>query len=66
MTHEITPHVMTTKPQSIVAVDGIHGGAVYDALVGAAAAEHDAVLVTRDQRAVPTYRAVGAAFRLLV
>lgn len=38
----------------------ILGGAVYDALVAAVAAEHDAVLVTRDRRALGIYRAVGA------
>ncbi len=39
---------------------GITGGAVYDALVGMAAAHHSADLATRDGRALPTYRAVGA------
>ncbi len=39
---------------------GIAGGAVYDALVGLAAAEHNADLVTRDARAKPTYESVGA------
>jgi predicted nucleic acid-binding protein len=39
---------------------GIAGGAVYDALVGLAAAEHDAELATRDLRAKGTYEAVGA------
>lgn len=38
---------------------GIAGGAVHDALVGLAAAEHDADLATRDARARPTYEAVG-------
>lgn len=44
---------------------GISGGAVYDALVAAVAVEHDVLLVTRDRRAVSTYRAVGARFELL-
>ncbi len=39
---------------------GVSGGAVYDALVGLAAAEHELVLATRDARARPTYEAVGA------
>ena len=39
---------------------GISGGAVYDALVGLAAAEHDAQLATRDARARATYETVGA------
>lgn len=37
---------------------GIAGGAVYDALVGAAANEHGLALATRDRRAVETYRAL--------
>lgn len=40
---------------------GIAGGAVYDALVGLAAAEHDILLATRDARARGTYELVGAA-----
>jgi predicted nucleic acid-binding protein len=43
---------------------GIAGGAVYDALVGLAAVEHDVALATRDVRARGTYEAVGA--RVLV
>ena len=37
---------------------GISGGAVYDALVGATAAEHRVRLLTRDMRALATYRAL--------
>ncbi|MEO8968055.1 MAG: hypothetical protein ABI355_10595 [Solirubrobacteraceae bacterium] len=44
---------------------GVAGGAVYDALVGAAAREHDLPLVTRDQRAAETYRALAVRFELL-
>jgi predicted nucleic acid-binding protein len=39
---------------------GIAGGAVYDALVALAAAEHGLPLATRDARARGTYDAVGA------
>ena len=39
---------------------GIAGGAVYDALVGLAAVEHDVELATRDVRARATYETVGA------
>lgn len=39
---------------------GVAGGAVYDALVGLAAVEHDASLATRDIRAKATYELVGA------
>lgn len=38
---------------------GIAGGAVYDALVALAAAEHGANLATRDARAMSTYERVG-------
>ena len=44
---------------------GVGGGAVYDALVAAAAAEHGLTLVSRDTRAAATYRAVGATTELL-
>lgn len=44
---------------------GIGGGAIYDALVAAAALEHDATLATRDTRALPTYTAMGADVRVL-
>lgn len=38
---------------------GIAGGAVYDALVGAAARHHGQPLLTRDTRAWPTFGAMG-------
>lgn len=44
---------------------GIAGGSVYDALVAAAAAEHNLPLVTRDQRAIATYRALGIQLEVL-
>jgi toxin FitB len=44
----------------------IVGGAVYDALVGAAAAAAGRPLVTMDRRAASTYLAVGAKAQLLV
>jgi predicted nucleic acid-binding protein len=44
---------------------GIAGGAVYDALVGAAAAEHRLPLATRDRRALDTYRALDVAIELV-
>ena len=37
---------------------GVSGGAVYDALVGAAAVQERVPLVTRDMRALGTYRAL--------
>lgn len=44
---------------------GIAGGSVYDALVGATAAEHGLPLATRDRRALETYRALGVEVRLI-
>ena len=38
---------------------GIAGGAVYDALVGACANEHELPLATADRRALETYRALS-------
>jgi predicted nucleic acid-binding protein len=44
---------------------GIAGGAVYDALVAAAAVEHGLPLVTRDRRATETYRALDVELEIL-
>lgn len=44
----------------------IAGGAVYDALVGAAAFEHGLPLMTLDRSAQETYRAVGAEVEFLL
>lgn len=44
---------------------GIAGGAVYDALVGAAAKEHGLPLATRDRRALDVYRALDVDVELL-
>lgn len=57
-----TRHLSATAAEglvSILAAEGIGGGSVYDALVGAAALEHGVPLVTRDTRALATYRAIG-------
>lgn len=43
----------------------ISGGAVYDALVGAAAKHHDRLLLTGDRRALRTYDALRVRVRLL-
>jgi predicted nucleic acid-binding protein len=48
-----------------LASHGVAGGSVYDALVGATAAEHDLPLVTRDRRALETYRRLGVRVGLL-
>jgi len=44
---------------------GLGGGSVYDALVGAAAAEHGLALRTRDRRALPVYRALAVEVELI-
>ncbi|MGH8825647.1 MAG: type II toxin-antitoxin system VapC family toxin [Jiangellaceae bacterium] len=44
---------------------GIAGGSVYDALVGATAAEHELTLATRDRRALGTYRELGVDVQLI-
>jgi predicted nucleic acid-binding protein len=38
---------------------GVRGGALYDALVGATAEHHRRTLLTADRRAAPVYRALG-------
>jgi len=49
----------TTALTANLAESGISGGAVYDALVAAAAVHHGLPLVSRDQRALDTYRTLG-------
>lgn len=48
-----------------LAVQGIAGGSVYDALVAATAAEHDLTLATRDRRAIDTYRRLNVTLEIL-
>jgi predicted nucleic acid-binding protein len=50
---------------SLFAKLSIAGGSVYDALVGAAAAESGLVLLTRDIRAIPVYRALQVDIEVL-
>lgn len=50
---------------SRLADQGLAGGAVYDALVAATAAEHRLALATRDRRARDVYRALGVDVELL-
>ena len=44
---------------------GLSGGSVYDALVGATAAEHQLRLFTRDRRALETYRVLAVEVELI-
>lgn len=47
-----------------LAEQGVAGGAVYDALVCAAAVEHGLTLLTRDRRALGIYRSMGGAIEV--
>jgi predicted nucleic acid-binding protein len=54
-TRFLSPGLATSLLGQLAALR-IAGGSVYDALVGATAAEHDLRLATRDRRAIETYR----------
>jgi predicted nucleic acid-binding protein len=45
---------------------GISGGAVYDALVASAALLHELPLLSRDRRALDTYRSIGVEVEFLI
>jgi predicted nucleic acid-binding protein len=49
-----------------VAARHVLGGPAYDALIAFTAAEHQATLLSLDQRAAATYEAVGAAVEQLI
>jgi len=49
-----------------VAARQVLGGPAYDALIAFTAAEHQATLLSLDQRAAATYEAVGAAVEQLI
>ncbi|MFP4513009.1 MAG: type II toxin-antitoxin system VapC family toxin [Acidimicrobiales bacterium] len=59
------PATLQRNLLSLVAGAGLDGGAVYDALVGLTAAEHDELLLTRDRRAMRTYDRLGVAYQLV-
>jgi predicted nucleic acid-binding protein len=69
-TYAFPPLVLTRaghdKLLARAAGESIVGGAVYDALVAAAAREARATLLTLDRRAVPTYERMGVQYRLIV
>lgn len=44
---------------------GVRGGALYDALIAATAATHDAEILSADRRALATYRALEAKVRFI-
>lgn len=65
---EFPPLVLAAKRHfellELAAAEGIGGGAVYDLIVGATAADAGATLLTRDRRAAAAYDQVGATYRL--
>lgn len=69
--HATFPHTRFLSAQATASLLGrlasgdIAGGAIYDALVGAAAAEHHVTLATRDRRAMDTYRSLDVAIELV-
>jgi predicted nucleic acid-binding protein len=44
---------------------GTRGGAIYDALIAATAASHEAEVLSADRRALGTYQAMGVSVRLV-
>lgn len=48
-----------------ITVSAVHGGAAYDALIGATASHAGALLLTRDRRASATYEKLGVRFELM-
>lgn len=63
-----TRHLSRTATEGLLAElgrRGVAGGAVYDALVAATAEEHGMPLVSRDIRAMATYRAMGIEAELI-
>lgn len=50
---------------STLSAVGLIGGTVYDALIGATAKRADAVLLTRDRRAIPTYEKIGVRYEVV-
>jgi predicted nucleic acid-binding protein len=53
------PSAAARQALRIAVEQGVRGGALYDALVGATAAHHQMMLLTADRRAGPVYRALG-------
>ena len=60
------PKDVVAEAHRLLARLGVAGGATYDGLVALAARENDAVLITRDARARPTYGAGGARIEEIV
>lgn len=63
-THHLSPERTSALWSNLVDLR-VAGGSVYDALVGSAAAEAGLLLVTRDRRAIPVYRALQVRIEIL-
>lgn len=61
----LLPSDVAQRLPEVLASLGIAGGAVYDAMVALAAAEHDCLLATRDARAKASYDAVGVRVEIV-
>lgn len=53
------------RVMELLAENGVTGGAIYDCLIAETAREHNATLVSLDQRALRNYSLVGADHQLL-
>jgi predicted nucleic acid-binding protein len=70
LAHNFAPSAFLGEAESLalgpeIARLGISGGAVYDALVGAAARQHRRRLVSADVRARPVYETLGVALEAI-
>jgi len=76
MAHRLLDHAFPDEPLTLspsthsavirrLAKAEVGGGRIYDAIIGATAAEAGVRLLTADRRAMPTYALVGATFDLV-
>lgn len=61
----VVPNRTQREALKLFADLNVVGGATYDALVACAALDNDLTLVTRDERALPTYAGVGVTVELI-
>jgi predicted nucleic acid-binding protein len=64
-THATLSADVYAKAPARLAAAGVSGGATYDGLIALTAVEHDLELLTRDRRAVRSYRALNVRFTLV-
>jgi predicted nucleic acid-binding protein len=76
MAHRLLDHSFPDEPLTLspsghlaalqrLAKAEMGGGRIYDAIIGATAAEAGVQLLTADRRAMPTYALIGASFELV-